>query len=271
MRTYLIVALAVLGIFVTPVFAQLGSQAFPDVNFSNENITDAKITVAETAFSNPGLLPDSPLYFFKRVKENAQLFLTFNDEQKAKLHLELAKTRLSEARALVEKNKTREVETAVNEFSDEVDKLEASQGIGRNVSAFVKDTNETLEKSRIVLALVLQKVPDQAKPAIERALNNTVEKKVRIEINSNETDSEKAKIRIEEKTKRELEKNNEIKDTVRKIKERSESEKQNITRSETTRTSEIIEKTKSETERTVREISTQTANRIGKSLPSIEK
>lgn len=144
------------------VHAQLGSQAFP--KGQNNLATEAEMQLSETGFSNPGLLPDNPFYFMKRFGEDMRLAFA-NKTEKAQLHLEFAKTRLAEAVALANKNKIDNLKTAVNEYEQEI-----SRGIGDNVS----EMNVT-KKSAYVLSLVLQKVPDSAKPAIEQALNKSLQ------------------------------------------------------------------------------------------------
>lgn len=159
-------------VLTIPAYAQLGSQSFGKSNFSNGTITKAEIEAAATTFSNPGILPDNPFYFFKRAKENIQLFFTFSAEDRAKLHLELAKTRLAEAKSLIEQNKLATV--PINDFNNEVREFNLSfNGIGRNVSAIARESQDIFKKSTIVLNFVLSKTPEQASTGIKRAINVT--------------------------------------------------------------------------------------------------
>ncbi len=155
--------------------ADLGSQVFAAINFSDDQITSAEAEAVRTMFSDPGWLPDHPLYFVKKIFEGVRMMLTFDSSQKADLHMEFAKTRLAEAKAMADKNKTKETRRAVEEFDEEIKGI--GSGIGKNVSVLAKES-ESLEKSALVLGLVREKVPDEAKPAIEKAINNSVEKKV---------------------------------------------------------------------------------------------
>ena len=144
--------------FIIPANAQLGSQSFGKSNFRDDIITQADIEAAHTTFSNPGILPDNPLYFFKRIKENVQLMFTFDNEQKARLHLELAKTRLAEAARLAEQNKPNSA--SINEFNNEVKEFNFTvSGIGRNISDVMKDGTDLIEKSNIVINYVISKPP----------------------------------------------------------------------------------------------------------------
>jgi len=59
--------------------------------------------------TDPGLLPDSPFYFFKRLLENIKVWLTFNQERKTELLAELVEKRAAELKALEEKYADKEL------------------------------------------------------------------------------------------------------------------------------------------------------------------
>ncbi len=174
MKEKIIIAMMAIMITLSPAYAQLGSQAFPTASHSNV-ATEANIELAQTVFSDPGILPDHPLYFMKRIGEKMRLFFTFNQAEKAKLHLDFAKTRLAEAKTLVNENKTEKAKQAIDDFDKEISMINATQGIGNNVSVIAK-SEDILGKSALVLGLVLEKAPEEAKPAIENALNNSLKK-----------------------------------------------------------------------------------------------
>ncbi|MBI2233278.1 MAG: hypothetical protein HYU56_05125 [Candidatus Aenigmarchaeota archaeon] len=218
-HSIILIQAVLIAAFVSPAHAQLAAQTFPDVNFKDNVVTKAELDLVETEFSRPGLLPDQPLYFLKRFAERIRLFFTFDAAEKAKLHLDFAKVRLAEAKGLVEKNKTEEADQALGEYNKELTEFESTAG--RNVSLLVKESSDALEKSSIVLDLVLQKVPEQARPAIEKALNNSIEKKVRIEANeTQETGKE-----IQANVIREKRRNTEIMEEIMKIQRTERTEK----------------------------------------------
>lgn len=220
-------AAVILFIIASPAYAShLGAQSFPSVDFTDDTVTLAEMDLAETEFSNPGLLPDSPFYFLKRITENVRLLFTFDPEDKAKLHLDFAKTRLVEAKALIARNKT--AVDAINEYNKELETFgNISKGIGTNVSALARESEDSLEKSSLVLSLVLEKAPQQAKPALEQALNNSIEKKVMARIKSemqNETSNEtqdraetekEIEEKIEEAIRNETKRNERIREEIR--------------------------------------------------------
>ncbi len=191
----LVIALAAAGV----AHAGLGSQSF---HFNPDNITSANLQLVNSEFSNPGILSNSPFYFFKRISEGIRLAFTFNQTEKVMLHLEFAKTRIAEAKKLVEENETRGVNSSLDDFEHEIDEANrTSRGIGHNVS-IIKDTDDVLRKSQIVLNLVIEKAPQAALPGLERALNNSIEKMARIHVDrineisyANETENMNQSIR----------------------------------------------------------------------------
>ena len=169
------VVFVIVAVLVSPTYAQLGSQSFNKANFSSAASAQAETDLAVTEFSNPGILPNSPFYFLKRLGERIQLFFAAAKD-KPFIHLDLAKKRLSEAKRLAELNSTM-VKDTLDEFDREINETVMSRGLGQNVS-LIKEMDDLNRKSTIVLGLVLEKVPSQAKSAIERALNRSVERSV---------------------------------------------------------------------------------------------
>jgi hypothetical protein len=89
---------------------------------------------------DPGLTPDSPFYFLDTWGKNISLFFTFGDEAKAEKALRYAEERLSEAQAMADKNKIREMTRATNDYDGFMamvnERLEAAvkNGTSDNVS-----------------------------------------------------------------------------------------------------------------------------------------
>ncbi len=156
---------------LVPVFALL---LFPVAHAQQpEEILDVK----------PGILPDSPLYLFKGLFENIQLALTFDEVEKAKMKYRLARMRLAEALAMVEKNRTdlaeellEKYERLLNETEEDLEKLKER----RNVTDVVERVSNSTYRHLIVLQEVYQKVPPQAKPVIERVMRQSMERHKKI-------------------------------------------------------------------------------------------
>lgn len=122
-----------------------------------------------------GITPDSWLYGLDKAFERIQLLLTFDRASKAKLHLQFASERLAEANEMVRRGKPefvqslmKEHETEINETENEVKGLRA---IGRNITLLVEHVSNVTYKHILVLEEVLERVPEQAKPAIEKAID----------------------------------------------------------------------------------------------------
>jgi len=203
-----LIALIIISLLFSPAYAtQLGSQELAEIDFSDSVVTQAEVDVANQTFADPGIAPDSPFYFLKKFSESLR-FMLASKEDKAKLRLEFAKTRLAEARFLMNKNKINDAIKFVAEYENEINRTEEeinrTRGLGKNVSAIARDMEDVLLKSALVLELVKQKAPDEAKPALERAINKSLEKRVRIKIKSEDFLRVKKRVTIVPATPSEL-------------------------------------------------------------------
>ncbi|MAF79647.1 hypothetical protein CL629_01055 [bacterium] len=72
----------------------------------------------EAELPDPGLTPDSPFYFLERLVEGIGTFFTFGNIKKAERYTALAAERLAEAKALVEKGKSKLVEKILARYED---------------------------------------------------------------------------------------------------------------------------------------------------------
>lgn len=122
----------------------------------------------------PGLLPDSPFYFVKSWSEGIGTFFTFGDVAKAERFLNLAEKRLAEADALVAKGKPGVAEGAIRRYQEHLgralSKAEEAKTKGLDTDEVLAKVAEATLKHQAVLAGVYEKVPAQAKSAIERAM-----------------------------------------------------------------------------------------------------
>jgi len=130
---------------------------------------------------SPGLLPDSPFYFLETIAEAIGTFFTFGDLKKAERHAALAAERLAEAQAVVEKGKPEFVEKTLaryeNQLNNSIARAKKAQTKGQNtekVMEVIARVGQATSKHLEILAEVYEKVPDQAKPAIEDAMKASV-------------------------------------------------------------------------------------------------
>jgi hypothetical protein len=119
-----------------------------------------------------GTLPDSPLYFFDGLAESFSLFFTSEPLAKAKLQLELAEERLAECDALPDKGKEQWCPALMKRYEGSLNSafelLNTTRGLTSNLTSLVE--NETSKHIR-TLTQLLGRVPEQARPALQRAIN----------------------------------------------------------------------------------------------------
>lgn len=122
----------------------------------------------------PGMLPDSSFYFLKSWKEGIGTFFTFGDLKKAERFLNLSEKRLAEAEALADKNKSEMAERAVERYQEQLNlalaKAEEAKAEGLDADEVLAKVSEATLKHQAVLAEVYEKVPEQAKEAIQQAM-----------------------------------------------------------------------------------------------------
>ncbi|MFH1401986.1 MAG: DUF5667 domain-containing protein [Parcubacteria group bacterium] len=140
------------------------------------------VLAQETELPDPGLTPDSPFYFLKSWKESIQTFFTFGAENKAKQYLHLSEVRLAEYEKMVEKGKTEIAQKTFEKYEKQLnhalEKAGEAKEKGKNIAAFEKEASEKILKHQEVLERVLEKAPEQAKPAIEKAIEELKQKDI---------------------------------------------------------------------------------------------
>jgi len=140
-------------------FAKLGIVTLVFAMLSSGTIVMAK-----------GSLPGTPLYPVKLAVEKARVGVAGSDEKKAALYLDFASERVDELEALEKDNKNNPAlmrAVAKN--------IEAARTASGDSAKFKSSMDDLAKKNRVVLEAVLKKVPETAKPAIERALSNNEE------------------------------------------------------------------------------------------------
>ncbi len=119
-------------------------------------------------------LPGDALYGVKRAVERVSLAMHRDPGSRAELQLQFAVTRLGEVQLLVSGGE--DPSEAVEGFEvalagAEMEALHAV-ALGRDGEALLAHVQEMISKHIAVLEQVLDKVPDQAKDAIRRAIDN---------------------------------------------------------------------------------------------------
>ena len=112
------------------------------------------------------------------IAEEIGTFFTFGDLKKAERHAILAAERLSEAQAMVEKGKPEFVEKTLERYrmqlQNSIARAEKAQTKGENAEKVMTMVGKATAKHLEVLAEVYEKVPEQAKSAIENAMKVSI-------------------------------------------------------------------------------------------------
>ncbi len=168
MKKYLFSA-TILSILILPVLVLAQTSPTP--------IVVASPSVSPSPTINPGTLPDSSLYFLKTWKEKIQLFFTFNAEKKAQQYLRLAELRFSEYQKMLEKGKNQVAEKTLNKYQNQLDralqKAEELKDKGKDIKNLSEKLQHSTQNRLQFLQENLNKVPDQARQGIQRAIDNS--------------------------------------------------------------------------------------------------
>ncbi len=128
----------------------------------------------ESELPKAGLTPDSPFYFLETITEAFGTFFTFGDIKKAERHTALAAERLAEAKVMAEKEKPKLLEKTLERYENQLVKAllrtKKAETKGKNIEEVTKTITEATQKHLIVLEEILEKVPEEAKPAIRHAM-----------------------------------------------------------------------------------------------------
>ncbi len=113
------------------------------------------VVAQENELGNPGITPDSAFYFLDRIFDGFQSAESRADEKAA------------EALAMARESKTEHAERALGLYEGALNRLNER---AQNNEEIAERVAEKTTNHLVVLANVLEQVPDEAKPAIERAL-----------------------------------------------------------------------------------------------------
>lgn len=131
-----------------------------------------------------GTAPDSIFYGFKKIGERANVAFTFDREEKAKLKYKYAVRRLAEAELMAGKQKSGFAQDALAEYEAELESVQADLNQmaleGKNLTDIEYEIGNGTYRHIFVLERVYQKVPESAKPAIRRAMENSLEMQGRL-------------------------------------------------------------------------------------------
>ncbi len=134
----------------------------------------AEVLAQGIELPDPGLTPDSPFYFLDTLGERIGMFFTFRVEKKAEKALKYAEEKLAEVMAMAEKNQIKALEKANKKYQEFLGlaniKTQDAQNKGKDIEELAILITEKTLKHQEILAEVFEKVPEEAKPAIKKAM-----------------------------------------------------------------------------------------------------
>ena len=136
------------------------------------------VQAQEVDLPEPGMLPNSPFYFLKSWSESIGTFFTFSDEAKAERMLYLSERRLSEANELSELGEVELAQETLSRYEEHLntalEKAQQAREKGKDVDDVLSTVYEATLKHQAVLTDVYERVPEQAKEAIGRAMEQSM-------------------------------------------------------------------------------------------------
>jgi len=119
----------------------------------------------------PGLLPDSPLYFLRIIRDRTVSFLISDPLKKAEFNLLQADKRLNAGIFLFNKGKTSlaisTISKAENYFGEAISKMEEAKGQGRDVNGIAGNLRNALGKHQQELNDLVKKASASFKANFE--------------------------------------------------------------------------------------------------------
>ena len=137
--------------------------------------TSAGLVKMEYYLPYPGILPDSPLYKIKALRDKIDLWFTFNPVEKATKELQYADKRINAAIFLMQGGKA---SLGVSTATKAEKYLESAAGLavgeeksGKDVKSLLLQLDKSAEKHREVLGELILKVAGNDRKALEAAVS----------------------------------------------------------------------------------------------------
>jgi len=121
---------------------------------------------------NPGITPDSPFYFLDGWGESISMFFAFSHEAKAEKKLAFAEEKLAEAKKMAEEGKTDAADVAEKKYEKDIDDATTEAKLTGNENALQR-IQEATTRHQAVMQRILSQVPEQAKAAIQKAMEKS--------------------------------------------------------------------------------------------------
>jgi hypothetical protein len=136
-------------------------------------------------FASAKAMPGDFLYPFKIFLEDARLMIT-GDEKETDLQIDLASERVREVDRLVQAQHYEDIEGVVERYVKHIDKITESITLAPSDKDKLKDVKSELILSNLeyhleILYGLMEKVPEQSQPAIEKAIEASSKNKEKLQ------------------------------------------------------------------------------------------
>jgi len=150
MRKYISLGIVVSFLLLSPLPVFANSQQ----EVLGAEVKPSDISMPPTT-EGPGLLlPDSPLFFLDRLKQNLRILFAFSPETKAKVYMQIAGERYAELRFMLARNNKEgiaiDLQGIQENVQDAADSLTQAQLSGKNVVLLAKNLNTYLREKQEV-------------------------------------------------------------------------------------------------------------------------
>ena len=173
------IAISIYFIFLTLV---VGAFLAPQSTFAQEAQEAVDVEAKEIAYTLPhaGILPDNPLYPFKRMRDSFWVFFTRDNVEKAEVLLLIYDKKIVMAQALAEKGKWELALETVNQSEKDFEKLlsavETATKIGSSPTGdFMNKAKLSTDKHLEILESLLKTSPQGTRGQIEESMKLNVE------------------------------------------------------------------------------------------------
>lgn len=158
------------------------SAAVTDYDGDTDQPHIMEVDNSEVNLPEPGALPGNALYRLERTQESVNMMVTSTfrgDKAASELRQKFAEKRLSEAQALVERNRSDTAQEAIEHYQSNMKEAERLAEQAGSPEAASKIRNRT-QKHLQVLERVRGQVPESAQKGIDTAIENAKQRRAGI-------------------------------------------------------------------------------------------
>lgn len=146
---------------------------------------EASLTMPPTAEGPGMILPNSPLFFLDKFKQNVRLFFAFTPDAKTKVYTAIAGERLAELRFMLEENYRPGIEIALDGVKENMQmaakELAAAKLRGSTVSSLAQEVNTSIKEKLDILSNLAEQSKGEMGARILTAEEGLMVAKVEVE------------------------------------------------------------------------------------------